>query len=255
MDRARILPIARRLRGILAAALTLLPLALGRSAWASPPEGGRTIVALVDDTASFAHLGGAVAFIRRITAGLEAGDELAVLRICADSFGDDNLVLLARMPQGQRAFDPGLRRRLLAARGTVDGRIRQLAQLPAARGQASGRALSGRCARTDILGALYSAARLLAGAGPDRERWLFVLSDMVDDVSRPASRPPSLEGAHVRLLFVQRGAGRGAVDEFEKRVGRWRQVATQSGASSVVVCDPLQTARVADPFAELTCGG
>jgi hypothetical protein len=202
----------------------------------------RMIVVALDVTGSFQHFDAAVRYLGGIAAQLGPGDEINVMTIGADSFADNQVVLQARMPRPRRALDPGFRRRLQVSRQAL---LEQLGRIRLAK----------KAMRTDLIGSLHAAARLLASAPSESERWLVFLSDMIDDVNRPAKRPIDLGGARVRCLFVQRGAGPHAVDELYRRMARWRELFTRSGAADAALCDPAQSMRFANPFEAVHCDG
>ncbi len=180
----------------------------------------RAVYVLVDTSATYAQeLEHAHKVINYLLGVLEPGDSLAIARIDSESFSEQNVI--ASITFSNRPSQ-------------VNNEKRQLQQkfseaIQKTRGSAY----------TDISGGLLQAASYLKETGA-KQRYLFVFSDLAEDLKRGQIRDFKLDlkQTHVIAVHVTKlKSDNKDPAQYQQRINNWRQRIEASGASWQVIND------------------
>ena len=136
----------------------------------------------------------------RVVAQASAGDEIVVRWISEASYQNDDFVERIKLPDGEptcaNPFDARCRRE----RTAFDA---QLLQIKRASVERLVKVQATRSQRTDILGFLQAAADELTGVPAGVERWVYVATDLEENVHHQVS--PDLKDVRVVVFALKTG--------------------------------------------------
>ncbi|MBI5169769.1 MAG: VWA domain-containing protein [Candidatus Eisenbacteria bacterium] len=189
------------------------------------PRVARSVVIAMDVSGSMAPHRRAMEewIVRQTILGARSGDRYRVLTIGRRSFGDELVLPVLDLPATGR---------LLPDRRALYERLSAWS--------ANARAVLPRVPRedaTDVGGAVFQCARLLAGdAERFGERHMVLMTDLRDNrrLALPGDAA-ALRGVHVMIAFAAHDDGDPVA--FARRVETWRRFLTERGAASVRVLD------------------
>lgn len=181
---------------------------------AAPPD--RLVIVLVDVSGSCAAaIPDALALGRRIIAGLQPGDALAVRTITTASWDNANdVVPFLALPKPRRTVDAANIRVCNALKRDAAARLQALSQAK-------------RASATDVVQALQ-AASLTFQMSQANSRTLHIVSDMRDTAGKGSLRGLRLDGVEAHL-WIPRDAADDAAS-FGARLAEWEARLVEAGA-------------------------
>ncbi|MFN8588690.1 MAG: hypothetical protein U0704_12930 [Candidatus Eisenbacteria bacterium] len=189
------------------------------------PRGPRSVTIAMDVSGSMTPHRRAMEewIVRQTILGARSGDRYRVLKIGRRSFGDALVLPVLDLPATGRLLPD--RRALYERLSAWSANAR--AVLPTVPREDA----------TDVGGAVFQCARLLAGDGERfGERYMVLMTDLRDN--RRLALPEdaaALRGVHVLVAFAAHDDGDPVA--FARRVDAWRRFFVEHGAASVRVLD------------------
>jgi len=193
----------------------------------------RISVCGVDRSGSYDFVKIGIELCARVVAQANAGDEIVVRWISDASYGNEDFVERIKLPNGwppcTNPFDARCRRE----RAAFDARLVQIKRATVER---LVKLQPARSRRTDILGFLQAAADELSTAPAGVERWIYVATDLEENVHHPVS--PDLKD--VRVVVFALKTGRDPVravrlrNDWQERLRSWGVVEVAFHAAEVL---------------------